>query len=181
MTNNTEWGMRSMQDDPDSDSWGGQNVFDVFTKVAGHRARRHGVQDLVMAKPKHRRERGFTLIELMIVISMILILVSISIPAYNQSILRAKESVLRQDLFQLRSLISQYTLDKQKAPQSLDDLVQAGYIKQIPTDPMTGSNSTWTVDQEDTVMSVDQQDPGISDVHSGAAQYSSDGTAYSTW
>jgi general secretion pathway protein G len=129
----------------------------------------------------NRRDRGFTLIELMIVISLILILVSISIPVYNQSILRAKESVLKQDLFQMRSLISQYTLDKQKAPTSLDDLVQAGYIKQIPTDPMTGSNSTWTVDQEDTLMSVDQQDPGISDVHSGASQVSSDGTAYTTW
>ena len=134
-----------------------------------------------MAKLRNRRDRGFTLIELMIVISMILILVSISIPAYNQSILRAKESVLRQDLFELRSLISQYTLDKQKAPQALDDLVQGGYIKQLPMDPMTGSNSTWTVDQEDTVMSVDQQDPGISDVHSGAAGTSSDGTAYSSW
>jgi general secretion pathway protein G len=134
-----------------------------------------------MAKRRNRQERGFTLIELMIVISMILILVSISIPAYNQSILRAKESVLRQDLFELRSLISQYTLDKQKAPQSLDDLVQGGYIKQIPTDPMTGSNSSWTVDQEDTVMSVDQQEPGISDVHSGAPGTSSDGTAYSSW
>ena len=129
----------------------------------------------------NRRNRGFTLIELMIVISLILILVSISIPVYNQSILRAKESVLKQDLFQLRSLISQYTLDKQKAPQSLDDLVQAGYIKQVPADPMTGSNSTWTVDQEDSLMSVDQQDPGITDVHSGASQNSSDGTAYSTW
>jgi general secretion pathway protein G len=129
----------------------------------------------------NRRYRGFTLIELMIVISLILILVSISIPVYNQSILRAKESVLKQDLFQMRSLISQYTLDKQKAPTSLDDLVQAGYIKQIPTDPMTGSNSSWTVDQEDSLMSVDQQDPGISDVHSGASQVSSDGTAYSTW
>jgi general secretion pathway protein G len=134
-----------------------------------------------MAKLSNRRDRGFTLIELMIVISMILILVSISIPAYNQSILRARESVLRQDLFQMRSLISQYTLDKQKAPQALDDLVQAGYIKQIPTDPMTASNSTWTVDQEDSVMSVDQQDPGISDVHSGAEGTSSDGTAYSSW
>jgi general secretion pathway protein G len=134
-----------------------------------------------MTKLRHNRDRGFTLIELMIVISMILILVSISIPAYNQSILRAKESVLKQDLFQLRSLISQYTLDKQKAPQSLDDLVQAGYIKQIPVDPMTGTNSSWTVDQEDSLMSVDQQDPGISDVHSGATQTSSDGTAYSTW
>src|SRR5438046_7556047 len=109
----------------------------------------------------NRRDRGFTLIELMIVISLILILVSVSIPAYNQSILRAKESVLRQDLFQLRSLISQYTLDKQKAPQSLDDLVQAGYIKQIPVDPMTGSNSTWTSAQEHTSMAEDQQDPRI--------------------
>jgi general secretion pathway protein G len=134
-----------------------------------------------MKRVGKRRDRGFTLIELMIVISLILILVSISIPAYNQSILRAKESVLKQDLFQLRSLISQYTLDKQKAPQSLDDLVQAGYIKQIPNDPMTGSNSTWTVEQEDSLMSVDQQDPGISDVHSGAEQISSDGTAYNTW
>jgi general secretion pathway protein G len=130
---------------------------------------------------RNRRAHGFTLIELMIVISLILILVSISVPAYNQSILRAKESVLKQDLFQLRSLISQYTLDKQKAPQSLDDLVQAGYIKTIPVDPMTGSNSTWTVDQEDSLMSVDQQDPGISDVHSGSEQTSSDGTAYNTW
>jgi len=134
-----------------------------------------------MARIGNGRDRGFTLIELMIFISLILILVSISIPAYNQSILRAKESVLKQDLFQLRSLISQYTLDKQKAPQSLDDLVQAGYIKQIPNDPMTGSNSTWTVEQEDSLMSVDQQDPGISDVHSGAEQISSDGTAYNTW
>jgi len=129
----------------------------------------------------NRRDRGFTLIELMIVISLILILVSISIPVYNTSILRAKESVLKQDLFQMRSLISQYTLDKQKAPQSLDDLVQAGYIKQIPNDPMTGSNSSWTVDQEDSLMSVDQQDPGISDVHSGSSLVSTDGTVYSTW
>jgi len=135
----------------------------------------------MMTSTGNTRDRGFTLIELMIVISLILILVSISIPVYNTSILRAKESVLKQDLFQMRSLISQYTLDKQKAPQSLDDLVQAGYIKQIPNDPMTGSNSTWTVDQEDSLMSVDQQDPGISDVHSGASQISTDGTAYSTW
>src|SRR6266567_3664188 len=126
-----------------------------------------------MTRVPNHQDRGFTLIELMIVISLILILVSISVPAYNQSILRAKESVLKQDLFQMRSLISQYTLDKQKAPTSLDDLVQAGYIKQIPTDPLTGTNSSWTVDQEDSLMSVDQQDPGISDVHSGSSQTSS--------
>ena len=134
-----------------------------------------------MARLGRNRSRGFTLIELMIVISVMLILMSFAIPAYNQSVLRAKESVLRQNLFTLRSLISQYTLDKQKAPQSLDDLVQAGYIKQIPMDPMTAKNDTWTVDQEDTLLSVDQQDTGISDVHSGASQVSSDGTAYSTW
>ena len=125
--------------------------------------------------------RGFTLIELMIVISLILILVSISIPAYNTSILRAKESVLLQNLFTLRSLISQYTLDKQKAPQALEDLVQAGYIKQIPIDPFTGKSDSWTVDQEDYSLSVDQQETGITDVHSGSALISSSGTAYSSW
>jgi len=134
-----------------------------------------------MATTRRNRSRGFTLIELMIVISLILILVSISIPAYNQSILRAKESVLLQNLFTLRSLISQYTLDKQKAPQSLEDLVQAGYIKQIPIDPFTGKNDSWTVDQEDYTLSVDQQETGITDVHSGSALISTTGNAYSSW
>ena len=135
-----------------------------------------------MAVHKRRnRSRGFTLIELMIVISLILILVSISVPAYNTSILRAKESVLLQNLFTLRSLISQYTLDKQKAPQSLEDLVTAGYIKQIPVDPFTGKNDSWTVEQEEYSLSVDQQETGITDVHSGSALTSSSGTAYSSW
>src|SRR5579862_4039953 len=101
-----------------------------------------------MRKAAKRRNRGFTLIELMIVISIILILVSVALPAYNQSIVRARESVLKQNLFTLRSVISQYTLDKQKAPQSLDDLISAGYLKQLPTDPMTGRSDTWTPDQE---------------------------------
>ncbi|MEP6643188.1 MAG: type II secretion system protein [Acidobacteriaceae bacterium] len=132
--------------------------------------------------PNRKKIRGFTLIELMIVISLLLILISIAVPAYNQSILRARESVLRQNLFTLRSVISQYTLDKQKAPQSLEDLVQAQYIKQIPPDPMTAKSDTWTVEQEDsTLMSPDQQEGGINDVHSGATAISSDGTAYSTW
>jgi general secretion pathway protein G len=134
-----------------------------------------------MARNK-KRIRGFTLIEMMIVISMMLILVSIAIPAYNTSILHAKEGVLKQDLYTMRQLISQYTLDKQKAPQSLDDLVSAGYLKQLPNDPFTGKNDTWTVDQEDYALSVDQQDTGgIKDVHSGSTQVSSDGAAYSTW
>jgi general secretion pathway protein G len=126
-------------------------------------------------------QRGFTLIELMIVISIILILVSIAAPIYSTSILRAREAVLKDDLFTMRSVISQYTLDKQRAPQSLDDLVSAGYIKQIPLDPFTNARDTWTVDQEDTLLSVDQQQPGITDVHSGSSAVSSDGTPYSTW
>jgi general secretion pathway protein G len=136
-----------------------------------------------MTRFPRNRHRGFTLIELMIVISIILILVSVALPAYNQSIVRARESVLKQNLFTLRSVISQYTLDKQKAPQALDDLVSAGYLKQIPNDPMTGQNSTWVPDQEEgTVMSIDEQDQGgIIDVHSGSSGMGSDGTPYNTW
>lgn len=136
-----------------------------------------------MSGVSKKRSRGFTLIELMIVISIILILVSVALPAYNQSIVRARESVLKQNLFTLRSVISQYTLDKQKAPQSLDDLISGGYLKQLPIDPMTGKNDTWVPDQEEnTIMSIDEQDQGgIIDVHSGSEAVSSDGTAYSTW
>ena len=128
-----------------------------------------------------RKQRGFTLIELMIVISIILILISIAVPIYSQSILRAREAVLRDDLFTMRSVIDQFTLDKQRAPQSLDDLVQAGYLKEIPVDPFTNSRDTWQVTQEDVMQSIDQTQPGITDVHSGATQTGSDGRAYSEW
>jgi general secretion pathway protein G len=137
-----------------------------------------------MAKLGKNRSGGFTLIEMMIVISIILILVSVALPAYNQSIVRARESVLKQNLFTLRSVISQYTLDKQKAPQALEDLVSAGYLKQIPIDPTTGKNDTWVPDEEqDTIMSLDQQqdEGGIFDVHSGSSAVGSDGTPYNTW
>jgi general secretion pathway protein G len=128
-----------------------------------------------------RRQKGFTLIELMIVISIILILVSLAVPIYSTSIIRAREAVLRDSLFTMRSLINQYTLDKEKAPQSLDDLVTAGYLKQIPVDPFTNSRDSWVVDQEDVMLSVDQTQPGISDVHSGSNATSLEGTAYSSW
>ena len=134
-----------------------------------------------MRANRNQRTAGFTLIELMIVISMILILMSVAIPLYNQSIARAREAVLRQNLFTMRSVIDQYSMDKQKAPQSLDDLVQAGYLKQIPTDPMTNSKDTWQTVQEDVLVSVDQNQPGITDVHSGSEANGSDGTAYNTW
>lgn len=128
-----------------------------------------------------RSQGGFTLIELMIVISIILILISTAIPIYQQSILRAREAVLSQNLFTLRSVIDQYTLDKQKAPQSLEDIVQAGYLKQIPIDPITNSRDTWQTEQEDVLQSVDQTQPGITNVHSGAPGVGSNGVAYSEW
>jgi general secretion pathway protein G len=130
---------------------------------------------------RSRRQRGFTLIELMIVISIILILISTAIPMYQASLIRARESVLRQNLFTLRSVVDQYSMDKEKAPQSLQDLVDAGYLKQIPMDPMTNSRDTWQTVQEDTLVSVDQDQPGITDVHSGSEAIGSDGTAYNQW
>jgi general secretion pathway protein G len=133
-------------------------------------------------RSKSNRSRGFTLLELMIVISIMLILVTVGVPMYQGSIKRAREAVLRQNLFTLRSVISQYTLDKQKAPQSLEDLMQAGYLKQIPRDPIT-DKADWTVDQEEnTIMSPDEQDEGgITDVHSASAAIGTNGTAYNTW
>ncbi len=130
---------------------------------------------------RKKGSRGFTLIELMIVISIILILMAVAIPNYQQSVLHARESVLRQDLYVIRSAIDQYTLDKQKAPQSLQDLTSANYLKEIPIDPMTRSADTWETVQEDSLMAIDQQQPGIVDVHSGSQATSSDGSAYNTW
>jgi general secretion pathway protein G len=127
------------------------------------------------------RSAGFTLLEMMIVIIIMGILMSIALPIYNQSLVRSREAVLRQDLFTLRSLISQYTLDKQKAPQSLDDLVQGGYLKMLPKDPMTNEANWEVVQEDDTIMTPDQQDPGISDVHSASNAMASDGTTYSSW
>jgi len=124
---------------------------------------------------------GFTLIELMVVISIIVILMSVAIPRYQASILRARETVLRDDLYTLRSVIDQYTLDKQKAPLALQDLVDAGYLKTLPMDPFTNSRETWVPITDDSIMSADQSQPGIIDVHSGSEQKSSEGSAYSTW
>jgi general secretion pathway protein G len=131
------------------------------------------------AKNHHRF--GFTLIELMIVMAIIAVLMSVAIPIYSRSIQRAKESVLKNNLFTLRTVIDEYTYDKQKAPQSLQDLVSDGYLRQVPVDPMTQSADTWKVIMEDASNTVSQSEPGIFDVRSGSDKTSLEGTPYSDW
>src|ERR1019366_1323449 len=125
------------------------------------------------------RSLGFTLIEMMVVISLILVLMAIVVPMYNQSIIRARETTLKQNLATLNKCIDQYTLDKQKAPQSLEDLVSAGYIKVIPND--INGTKDWALEQEDSIKAIDQTQPGIVGVHSGSDHIALDGTAYSSW
>ncbi|HEX5413725.1 MAG TPA: prepilin-type N-terminal cleavage/methylation domain-containing protein [Terriglobia bacterium] len=127
-------------------------------------------------------KKGFTLIELMVVLVLILILAAIAAPGYRVAIIRARETVLHDDLFTMRKLIDQYTLDKNQPPESLDDLVQAGYLRGgLPVDPFTGSNQTWQADVEEVPLSAEQTVPGVVDVHSGSNSESLDGTSYSSW
>jgi general secretion pathway protein G len=126
-------------------------------------------------------QSGFTLIELMVVMLIIGVLMAIAVPSYIGAIKAAKESVLKEDLHVIRQAIDSYTMDKQKAPQSLQDLVEAGYLKTIPIDPMTRATDSWVTEQSDSMRSIDQTDPGIDDVHSGDQATGSDGQPYSTW
>ena len=128
-----------------------------------------------------RQDAGFTLVELMIVMAIIGVLSMIAVPSYIQAIRHAREAVLREDLRTMRSAIDAYTMDKQKAPQSLDDLITDGYLKSLPKDPMTDSTTTWQPDSSDDMHSLDQTDPGIDDVHSGSDQTGSDDQPYNTW
>ena len=125
--------------------------------------------------------RGFTLIELMVVMAIISILLAIALPIYQKSIIRAKESVLRNNLFTLRTMIDEYTIDKQKAPDSLQELVSDGYLRQVPQDPITGSDQTWHIIMEDTPAGGSTNAPGIFDVKSGSDKTALDGTQYADW
>jgi general secretion pathway protein G len=125
------------------------------------------------------RLRGFSFVELMVVVTIIVILIAMAIPIYQKTIIRSKETVLQNNLLTLRMVIDNYTFDKGKAPQSLQDLVQDGYLREVPMDPITGSNTTWKTIMEDASQSVNQSEPGIFDVKSGSDKIGLDGTPYS--
>jgi general secretion pathway protein G len=126
------------------------------------------------------RARGYTLIELIIVMAIISILMAIAIPQYQKSIRRTKETLLHSNLQTLRTVIDEYTYDKKKAPQTLDDLVTEGYLRAIPIDPIMG-NDQWNKINEDSLTAVDQTEPGIYDVRSQSDLISLEGTPYSEW
>jgi len=137
-----------------------------------------------MAQPipsGNKLRRGFTIVEMIIVMTIISIILASAIPTYTKSLVRARESVLKNNLFTMRTVIDEYTYDKQKAPQDLRDLVDAGYLRTIPIDPMTGRSDTWRVIMEDSLASVNQTEPGIYNVKSGSDQKSLEGTAYAEW
>ena len=131
---------------------------------------------------KGRDQSGFTLLELLIVMTIISILAAVAIPAFISNVKHAREAVLKEDLHTIRSAIDSYTYDKAKAPQTLDDLVTSGYLKAIPKDPFTQRTDTWIAGQSDSYTSIDEtQSGGIDDVHSGSQQVSTEGTSYNTW
>jgi general secretion pathway protein G len=126
-------------------------------------------------------EAGFTLIELMIVMTIILILIGMAAARYDKSVQKANEAVLKHNLQTIRTSIDNYTLDKQAAPQSLDDLVQAGYLRSVPTDPMTRAKD-WVPQYDSVVLSPEQTSTGMVDVHSSSTRVSPfDQTPYNEW
>jgi general secretion pathway protein G len=128
-----------------------------------------------------RRKRGFTFIELMVVMAIMVVLITMAIPLYVQNLTRSREAVLKGNLYAMRIAISRYMFEQGKAPQTLDDLTNSGYLKDIPIDPITGGRNTWKTAPEESNAVLDQDAPGIGDVHSGSQKTALDGTHYSDW
>ena len=128
-----------------------------------------------------RQDAGFTLMEMMIVMAIIGVLMLVAVPRFAGAIKMAREAVLKEDLHVMRAAIDSYTMDKQKAPQTLEDLITDGYLRSIPVDPFTQTKASWVTDTGDALHSLDQTEPGIDDVHSGSQDLGSDGQPYSTW
>ena len=145
----------------------------------GVRSQESGVGEITPAPVSRLLSSGFTLLELMIVISIIIILASVALPQYQKTIMHARETVLRDDLFNMRKLIDQYSADKGKLPQSLDDLVSAGYMREVPKDPIT-DNKDWTIATGDDPYST-EGGTGVTDVHSSSSEVSTEGTPYTEW
>lgn len=159
----------------------GRRIADLGFRIADHRKRdAEGPFLYPQASICSRQSKGFTLLELMIVISIIVILAAIAMPQYQKTVVHAKETVLRDDLFQFRKVIDMYAADKGKLPSSLQDLVDAGYMREIPIDPMTDRNDTWVPETGEDVNSIDGGQ-GILDVRSGSTDTSSEGTTYNEW
>ena len=153
----------------------GKSISNCESRLAGLRLGFFNSQFAI----RNSESRGFTLLELMIVISIIIILASVALPQYQKTIMHARETVLRDDLFKMRSLIDQYAADKGKLPQTLDDLVSAGYMREIPKDPITDEKD-WTPITGEDVYSTDGSS-GLIDVHSSSPDTSTEGTPYSEW
>ena len=153
----------------------------LFADRKGPRRIEKGSGPVLDAGRAFTARQGFTLIELMIVMSLIVILAGIGLTLYGNSVTRAKEAALKEDLFRMRDAIDQYYADQNKYPASLEELVSAKYLRAVPVDPFTQSAETWTTTFSDADPSNPGAEPGISDVKSGAEQAAIDGTPYADW
>jgi general secretion pathway protein G len=158
----------------------GIRISDFGFRISDYKSRSRGfLSPIPQSTIRNPQSKGFTLLELMIVISIIVILAVIAMPQYQKTILHARETVLRDNLYHLRKAIDLYGADKGKLPQDLSELVTAGYVREVPIDPMTGAND-WTLERGDDPSSLTGES-GITNVRSASSENSTEGTPYSEW